>query len=160
MFVYFTRAIILYVVVLIVIRLMGKREIGQLQPFEFVITLMIANLATIPMAEIGVPIINGIVPIMGLLISHLVIALLNLKFKRFRKIICGTPTILINKGKVNYSQLKIERFTLNDLKEKLREKDIFTITDVEYAILETNGEVSVIKKSDKDVIRKFEKESI
>ena len=160
MFVYFTRAIILYIVVLIVIRLMGKREIGQLQPVEFVITLMIANLATIPMSEIGVPILNGIIPITGLLVSHLVIAVLNLKFKKFRKLICGTPSILISKGKVNYKQLKVERFTLNDLKEKLREKDVFSITDVEYAVLETNGDVSVIKKSDKDTIRKFESESI
>ena len=149
MLITFVRSIILYVIVLIVTRLMGKREIGQLQPFEFVISLMIANLATIPMSEIGVPIFDGIVPILSLLTIHLIIALLNMKSMKFRCMVCGKPSILVYRGKVDENSLKKERFTVNELEERLREKDVFSMADVEYAILETNGDISVILKQEK-----------
>lgn len=149
MLINFVRAIILYLVVLLVTRLMGKREIGQLQPFEFVISLMIANLATIPMSEIGVPMVAGIVPIMGLLTMHLIISLLNLKFIKFRHFICGKPSILVYKGKIDEKALEKERFTVNELEERLREKDIFDLGDVDFVILETNGDISVILKPEK-----------
>ncbi len=149
MLINFVRAIILYLVVLLVTRLMGKREIGQLQPFEFVISLMIANLATIPMSEIGVPMLSGIVPIMGLLTMHLIISLLNLKFIKFRHFICGKPTIIVYKGKIDEQALEKERFTVNELEERLREKDIFSLADVDFVILETNGDISVIPKPEK-----------
>ena len=89
----FVRAIALYTIILIVMRLMGKREIGQLQPFELVIAIMIADLASIPMTEIGIPITNGIVPIFGLLVMHLLISILNMKYIKAREIICGRPSI-------------------------------------------------------------------
>ena len=149
MLINFVRAIILYLVVLLVTRLMGKREIGQLQPFEFVISLMIANLATIPMSEIGVPMVAGIVPIMGLLTMHLIISLLNLKFIKFRHFICGKPTIIVYKGKIDEKALEKERFTVNELEERLREKDIFNLADVDFVILETNGDISIIPKPEK-----------
>ena len=149
MLINFVRAIILYLVVLLVTRLMGKREIGQLQPFEFVISLMIANLATIPMSEIGVPMLSGIVPIMGLLTMHLIISLLNLRFIKFRHFICGKPTIIVYKGKIDEQALEKERFTVNELEERLREKDIFSLADVDFVILETNGDISVIPKPEK-----------
>ena len=149
MLINFVRAIILYLVVLLVTRLMVKREIGQLQPFEFVISLMIANLATIPMSEIGVPMLSGIVPIMGLLTMHLIISLLNLKFIKFRHFICGKPTIIVYKGKIDEQALEKERFTVNELEERLREKDIFSLADVDFVILETNGDISVIPKPEK-----------
>lgn len=152
MLVNYIRAIILYIVILIVTRLMGKREIGQLQPFEFVISLMIANLATIPMSNTGVPILEGIVPMLGLLTMHLLIALLNLKSSRFRYVICGKPNILIYRGRIDEDALEKERFTVNELEERLREKDIFSFADVEYAILETNGDISVILKPEKNVV--------
>ena len=101
MLITFFRAIVLYLVVLIVMRLMGKREIGQLQPFELAISIMIADLASIPMTEIGIPIFNGIVPILGLLVMHLVISVINLKSLKAREIICGKPSILIYRGKIN-----------------------------------------------------------
>lgn len=145
----FVRAIIIYVIVLIVMRLMGKREIGQLQPFELVISIMIADLASIPMTDPGVPIFNGIVPILGLLCMHLVITLLNIKSVNIRKVTCGKPTILLYRGKIDEEALKKERFTISELQERLRGKDIFNLGDVEYAILETNGEVSVILKPNK-----------
>ena len=149
MLVNFIRAIIIYIIVLVVMRLMGKREIGQLQPFELVISIMIADLASIPMTDTGVPIFNGIVPILGLLAMHLLITVLNIKSVSIRKITCGKPTILVYRGKIDEEALKKERFTVSELQERLRGKDVFDLGDVEYAILETNGEVSVIQKPNK-----------
>ncbi|MGN1330403.1 MAG: DUF421 domain-containing protein [Clostridia bacterium] len=143
------RSIILYVLVLAVMRFMGKREIGQLQPFELVISIMIADLASIPMSDVGVPIFNGIIPILALLVMHLLISFANLKSIKFREVICGKPSILIYRGKIDEKVLKKERFTINELQERLRGKDIFNIGDVEYAILETSGEISVILKPEK-----------
>lgn len=145
----FFRTIILYILVLIVMRFMGKREIGQLQPFELAISIMIADLATIPMAESGIPITSGIIPILGLLVMHLTISLINLKSIRAREIICGKPSILIYRGKIQEDKLKKERFTINELEERLRDQNIFNIGDVEYAILETSGQVTVIQKPNK-----------
>ncbi len=132
-----------------VMRLMGKREIGQLQPFELAISIMIADLASIPMADIGIPIFNGIIPILGLLAMHLIISVLNLKSMKAREIICGKPSILIYRGKINEKVLKKERFTINELEERLRANNVFNLGDVEYAILETSGQVTVIQKPEK-----------
>ena len=149
MLINFVRAIVLYIVVLIVMRLMGKREIGQLQPFELAIAIMIADLASIPMTETGIPIGNGIVPIVGLLVAHLCISLVNLKSIKAREIICGKPRILIYRGKIDEQALIKERFTLNELEERLRDKNVSSLGDVEYAILETSGQVTVIEKPNK-----------
>lgn len=151
MLIIFFRAIVLYILVLVVMRLMGKREIGQLQPFELAIAIMIADLASIPMTDTGVPISNGIVPILGLLLMHLLISIINLKSIKAREIICGKPRILIYRGKIDEMALKKERFTINELQERLRDKNIVNIFDVEYAILETNGQISVIEKPGKRV---------
>ncbi len=149
MLVIFIRTIILYALVLLVMRGMGKREIGQLQPFELVISIMIADLASTPMADVGVPIFNGIIPILSLLVMHLIISFGNLKSIRFREVICGKPSILIYRGKIDEQRLKKERYTVNELQERLRGKDVFNIGDVEYAILETSGEINVILKPEK-----------
>lgn len=149
MLITFFRAIVLYIVVLIVMRLMGKREIGQLQPFELAISIMIADLASTPMTEIGIPITNGIVPILGLLVMHLAISTLNIKSIKIREIICGKPRLLIYRGRIDEEALRKERLTVNELQEKLRSKDVVTLGEVEYAILETSGEVTVIKKPEK-----------
>lgn len=149
MLITFIRAIILYIIVLIVMRFMGKREIGQLQPFELAISIMIADLASIPMTETGIPITRGIVPILGLLVVHLLISLINLKSIKAREIICGKPRILIYRGKIDEKALIKERFTINELEEQLRDKDVFDIGDVEYAILETSGQLTVIQKPNK-----------
>lgn len=149
MLITFFRAIILYILVLIVMRLMGKREIGQLQPFELVIAIMIADLASIPMTEAGIPIWNGIIPILALLIMHLIISMINMKSIRMREIVCGKPTILIYRGKIDEKALKKERFTINELEERLRGNNINNIGDVEYAILETSGQLTVIQKPNK-----------
>ncbi len=149
MLINFFRAIILYIVVLIVMRFMGKREIGQLQPFELAIAIMIADLASIPMTESGIPISSGIAAIMGLLVSHLVISLINIKSIKAREVICGKPRILIYRGKIDEKALIKERFTLNELQERLRDRNVTNISDVEYAILETSGQVTIIQKPNK-----------
>lgn len=149
MLITFFRAIILYILVLIVMRLMGKREIGQLQPFELAISIMIADLSTVPMADTGIPIFNGIIPILGLLLMHLLISVLNLKSLKAREIICGKPRILIYRGRIDEKALKKERFTINELQERLRGNNVINIGDVEYAILETSGQVTVIQKPEK-----------
>ena len=149
MLITFFRAIVLYLIVLVVMRLMGKREIGQLQPFELAISIMIADLASIPMTEIGIPIFNGIVPILGLLVMHLILSLINLKSLKAREIIYGKPSILIYRGKINEKELKKERFTINELEERLRGNNVVNLGDVEYAILETSGQVTVIQKPEK-----------
>ena len=145
----FIRAIVLYILVLVVMRLMGKREIGQLQPFELAISIMIADLATIPMADTGIPISNGIIPILGLLLMHLLISIVNIKSIKARKIICGKPAILIYRGRIDETVMKKERFTINELQERLRGNNVINIGDVEYAILETSGQVTVIQKPNK-----------
>jgi len=149
MLVTFFRAILLYIIVLIVMRLMGKREIGQLQPFELAISIMIADLASIPMTDAGVPISNGIIPILGLLVMHLLISIINLKSIKAREIICGKPRILIYRGKIDEKALIKERFTINELEERLRGNNIVNLGDVEYAILETSGDITVIQKPEK-----------
>ncbi len=148
----FVRTVIIYVLVLIVMRFMGKREIGQMQPFELVISIMIADLASTPMAETGIPILYGIIPILGLLFMHIIISVLNIKSVKMRGIICGKPRILIDKGKIDETALIKENFTINELQERLRVNNVNNITDVEYAILETSGQISVILKSEKRTV--------
>lgn len=145
----FIRALILYLVVLIALRLMGKREIGQLQPYELVITMMIADLASVPMQDIGIPLFHGIIPIMALLFGQIILAYINIKSGWVRRILCGEPTILIQKGKIIEERLKKQRYTVDGLLEELRSNGIFSIEEVEYAILETSGQISVITKPEK-----------
>jgi uncharacterized membrane protein YcaP (DUF421 family) len=146
MFVTAFRALILFLIVFIAVRLMGKRELGQLQPYEFVIAIMIANLASVPMAEMGIPILNGIVPILTLLLAHVAITFLALKSRTAQRLLCGMPTIIISKGYILEDAMRTAGYSFADLMEQLRVNNIFSITDVEYAILETSGQVSVIPK--------------
>ena len=149
MLIIFFRSIVLYIIVLIVMRIMGKREISQMQPFELAISIMIADLASIPMTEVGIPIFNGIIPILGLLVMHLIISVINIKSVNLRKIMCGKPSILIYRWKIDEKVLRKERFTINELQERLRRNNIFNLGDVEYAILETSGEITVVQKPEK-----------
>jgi Predicted membrane protein len=128
---------------------MGKRQIGQLQPFELAIAIMISELAAVPMQNTGIPLLNGIIPILTLLLAQLLISFLSLKSIKARAIICGKPSILIENGKIMENELHKEMYTLNDLLEQLRIKNVTNISDVEYAILETNGQLSVLPKSQK-----------
>lgn len=141
------RSIIVYCIVLFSVRIMGKRQIGDLQPFELVATLIIADLACIPMSDSTIPIAFGIVPLLTLVILHHLFTLLNRKSISFRKLINGKPVIVIDKNGINYSALKKLNMTLNDLTEGLRGCQCFNISDVAYAIVETNGNISVMLKS-------------
>ncbi len=141
------RAFVLYIIVVIVMRIMGKRQIGQLQPFELAVAIMISELAAIPMQNTGIPLINGIIPILTLLIAQILLSLLTLKSVKARAWICGKPSILIENGRINEKELQKEMYTLNDLLEQLRIKNAYNISDVEFAILETNGQMSIIPKS-------------
>ena len=149
----FVRTIIIYILVLFVMRFMGKREIGQMQPFELVIAIMIADLASTPMSEIGIPIFYGIIPILSLLLMHVIISVINLKSIRMREIICGKPRILIYRGKIDENAMIKENFTINELQERLRVNNINNIGDVEFAILETSGQISVVLKPEKRALR-------
>jgi uncharacterized membrane protein YcaP (DUF421 family) len=143
------RTLFLYLIVVVFMRIMGKRQIGQLQPFELVIAIMISELAALPMQNTGIPLLNGIIPILTLLFAQIALSFIGLKSTKARAVICGKPSILIQNGKVNEAELRKEMYTLNDLLEQLRIKDIHNIADVEFAILETNGQLSVIPKSQK-----------
>jgi uncharacterized membrane protein YcaP (DUF421 family) len=143
------RTLILYLLVVLIIRVMGKHQIGQLQPFELVITILISELAAIPMQDTEIPLLNGIIPILTLLFIQVSLSLFSLKSPFVRKIICGGPSILIENGRINEMELIRLRYNLNDLLEQLRLKNIPNIADIEYAILETSGKLSVIPKSQK-----------
>lgn len=146
MFTLVSRCVIIYIIVLIIFRLMGKRQLGELQPFEFVITLIIADLATMPMGDTGIPLIHGIVPLITLLFLHFCISILTRKSLFFRKLISGKPVIVINPNGIDYENLKKLNLTLNDLQESLRNLNFYCFDDIEYAIVETNGKISVIPK--------------
>ena len=146
------RTVVLFVALLVMLRLMGKRQIGQLQPYEFTVMLISSNLVTVPMADLATPLSWGIIPIYVLLVLGLVLSEISLKSTFLRKIICSTPRVLIDKGVISEQALKDVRYTLNDLLEQLRSNDVFDISDVYYAILETNGEISVILKSQKRTV--------
>ena len=146
MFTLILRAIIIYLIVLVVLRLMGKRQIGDMQPCELVITLVIADLACIPMSETTIPILYGITPLLTLVVLHFIVTLLSRKSLFLRKLINGKPVIVIDKSGINYKALKALNMTLNDLTEALRVANYFSFNDVAYAILETNGNLSVLPK--------------
>ena len=139
----YLRTIILYLVLILVIRLMGKRQIGQMEASEFVVTMLVANLASIPMQDTGIPLYSGLIPILTVLGAELCLSWLILKSVVFRKFLCGKPVILIENGKLLQDNLRRTRVTLDELTGHLREKDVLDIRTVQYAILETNGNLSV-----------------
>ncbi len=141
------RALILYALVVLVMRLMGKRQIGQLQPFELVVTIVIAELAVIPMSNTGIPLINGVIGILVLLAAEIFLSLIVLYSEKARGIICGVPTILIENGQPLPENMHKLRMNLNDLLEQLRNKEYPNISDIAYAFLENNGTLSVIPKA-------------
>lgn len=138
------RAFFMFIMVFFLVRLMGKRQVGELQPYEFVITMMTADLATIPLSDLSLPLVWGIIGILVLSFCQLLISVLSLKSARMRKFFCGRACVLIEHGVIQENELAHLRYNLNDLLEQLRTKDVFDISTVNYAILETNGELSVL----------------
>jgi uncharacterized membrane protein YcaP (DUF421 family) len=143
------RTLILYVFIVVIMRLLGKRQVGQLQPSELVVALVIADLAAVPMGNVGIPLINGIIPVITLFIMEELLSLISMKSERARGIISGRPSILIERGVIVEQELRRIRYNLNDLLEQIRLKDFSNLEDIDYAILETSGQLSVIPKAEK-----------
>ena len=148
------RTFFLYFAVIFIMRMMGKKQIGELEPFELVIALMISELATFPMQDIRIPVIHAIIPIVTLLFLQIATSLIELKSERARKILTGTPSILIKNGIIDIAELRYQRFNINDLLEELRLKGFFNLSDIQYAILETSGELSILPKTGKSSVTK------
>lgn len=141
------RSLILYVLILFLIRIMGKRQIGEMQPFELVITLIIADLATIPMAETTLPLIQGIIPLLTLVCAHYIICLLSRKSVFFRRVFNGKPVILLDPDGVNLKNLQKVNMNFNDLTEGLHGAGYFNLEELLYVILQTNGTMTVVPRS-------------
>lgn len=139
----YIRTVFLYLVLIAVVRLMGKRQVGEMEPTEFVVTMLIANLAAIPMQDGGIPLYSGLVPILTVLGVELVLSAASMRWVGFRRLLCGKPVILIDNGKILRENLRSTRITLDELTELLRQKDVLLPETVQYAILETNGNLSV-----------------
>ena len=144
MLVVLIRSIILYIAVLIALRIMGKGEIAEMNAFDLVITLLIAEVAAIPMQDNSIPLIYGIASITGLIFIEILISYISLKSRTISKILSGNPAILISKNNLNYKQLKKERISIEELLEELRTQGYFNLRDVQYAILETDGDLSIV----------------
>lgn len=140
------RTLILYAVVIASIRIMGKRQLGELQPSELVVAIMISDLASVPMASVNIPIIAGVIPVLTLLIAEVVTSHLSLKSEKVRKFLSGEPSIVIYNGHINEGELRRLRFNMDDLLEELRLNNCHDISDVEVAVIETSGKLSVIPK--------------
>ncbi len=142
------RTLILYAVVVTSVRIMGKRQIGEMQPSELVVAIMISDLASVPMQSVDIPLLAGVVPVLTLLVGEVFMSFLSLKSRRVRRAVTGEPSILVYKGHINEGELERLRFNLNDLLEQLRLSGCPDISQVQAAVLETNGQLSVITKSD------------
>ena len=142
------RTVILYLLIMLGLRLMGKRQIGELEPGELVLTMMLSDLATVPMQDFGIPLLAGVIPILTLLSLSMLLSQISLHNIRFRALVCGTPTILIRCGELQQSAMRKNRYTLDELLEELRGKGFSSIADVKYAILENSGQLSVLPWND------------
>ena len=148
MFISFVRTIILYFTIILAVRVMGKRQINQLQTSELVVTLLISDLAVIPMQDSGQPLFSGLIPILVL-----IALVFMLKSSRFHRLVCGKPVVIIKDGRIIQENMQELRMSVEDLFEQLRQKDVFVLSDVTYAIVETNGTLSVVKKAAVDYLR-------
>ena len=147
MYILAIRSLILYIFILIAIRLMGKRQIAQLQPFEFVVILVISEMVSVALQSTNIPLINTVIPIIVLVICQVFIAQMDLKSDKFRNLICGSPAVLISNGELQEKTMVSQRLDINDILEQMRAKGFFDIEDIAYAILETNGQISFMPRS-------------
>lgn len=140
------RGIILYALIMASLRLMGKRQLGELQPSELVVTILISNIASLPLENLSAPMLAGVIPVITLVCLDVFMSGFMLKFHRFRRFVSGNPIILISHGKVNQKQLRSLRYTIDDLFEAMRESSIYDLNDVQYAIVENNGKINFYEK--------------
>ena len=145
----FFRTVILYLLLIAGLRLSGKRQIGELEPIELVLTLLISDLASVPMQDFALPLFNGVIPIITLIALSTLFSAISLRNVRFRELVCGTPALVIFDGKLRQETMRRNRLTLDELLEQLRGQGITDLDDVKYAVLETNGRLSVLVRSDR-----------
>ncbi len=148
MFTAFMRTLILYILIIAGIRLMGKRQVGELEPSELVLSLIIADLASVPMQDMGIPLHTGIIPILTLLSVTMILSVLTMKSVRFRALLCGRPSIIIRDGKVDQLEMRRNRLTVDELLEELRNQGYTDLMGVKYAVLETNGQLSILPRAE------------
>ena len=141
------RTVLLYAVLTVGLRLMGKRQIGELEPSELALTLIIADLAAVPMQDFGIPLVNGVLPILTLLCLSMILSVLSLRSVKFRELACGRPTILVRDGEIQQQAMAKNRFTLDELFEQLRGQGVGDLAAVKYAILETSGSLSILLRT-------------
>lgn len=145
----FLRTIILYLLVVLGLRMMGKRQVGEMQPSELVVAIMISDLASIPMQDVGIPLLSGVIPIFTLIIVEIALSQISLKNRKFRTLLTGKPSVIIHNGRILRDEMKKLRFNHDDLTEQLRIQGYVSIKDINFAILETNGQLSIIPKPQK-----------
>ncbi len=141
------RAAVLYPLVIFAVRLMGKRQIGELQPAELVVTILISNIATLPLEDQNLPLLMGVVPVLVLVSFEVIVSWLSLRFRGFRRLISGSPKIIVRDGIIDQQAMKTLRFSLDDLMTALRSGGVFDVNEVQMAVVETNGSVSVYQKT-------------
>ncbi|MCQ2448153.1 MAG: DUF421 domain-containing protein [Oscillibacter sp.] len=140
----FLRTIILYFLIMVGLRLMGKRQIGELEPSELVLTMMLSDLATVPMQDFGIPLLAGVIPILTLLSLSMLLSQISLQHLKFREIMCGTPAVLIANGTIQQDVMQQNRYTLDELLEELRQQGYTSVSEVKYAVLENSGQLSIL----------------
>lgn len=144
MLIVYIRSIVLYLLLILIIRMMGKRQLGEMEPSEFVVALLLADLAAVPMQDTGIPLLSGVIPLFTVLSIELILSVASYRSVKFRKLLCGKPVILIENGQLLQNNLKKTRLTTDELTEHLREKSIVDLSSVKFAILETNGQISAL----------------
>ena len=142
------RTIILYLIIIAGVRLMGKRQVGELEPSELVLALIIADLAAVPMQDYGIPLLSGVIPILTLLCVTMILSVLTMRSVRFRALVCGRPSIVVADGTICQGEMRKNRLTVDELMEELRMKGVTDLSTVKYAILETNGQLSVLLRAE------------
>ncbi len=142
------RCVIIYIIVIVCVRLMGKRQIGELQPAELVITILISDVASMPLQNMEMPLLNAIISLLVLVMLEVLLSVISIKFRPARKILQGNSIMIIEKGELIEKNMKLIRYTVDDLMEALRLKDVFDLSEIEYAYIETNGSISISLKSE------------
>ena len=150
MFIPIIRTTLLYIIIILAVRLMGKRQISDLQTTELVVTMLLSDIASIAVENTSTPLLSGLIPMTVLVICEIILSAAMIKNAKFRKAICGRPIVVINDGKIQQTELKRLRMSVEDLSEELRQQGVFSFKDVAYAIVETNGKTSVMKKANRD----------
>ncbi len=150
MLILFLRAVLLYVFILFILRMTGKRQIADLQPFDLIITMAVADLASTAIADTNIPLLYSVVPILGLYLVQQAVAALSLRSRRFRTFVCGSPLLLVREGVLQEGIMRQANYTVSDLSDHLRAQQVFDLKSVRYAILETNGSLSILEKQKAD----------